>query len=415
MSKNMSLERISLFLIHILLFSISAYGSSACDGTCDGTWEGTFSESATVSPSSVLCDSTGKPLRRKLSNTYIGPYSPDTVDTNRNWWHLFLKGKLAMYDDSVEWPRFLKFGVNIYRWADRVFSTTDTAYVVGTGKRWRARLVNDNWTDSYYMILPSGTHSIMSGNMHVLAGASLQYMAVSYTYSLDLSHIIGGTPINYKKWEFGFNCARFSADAYYNTNSGGTYIRTFGDYNNGHLSKLKFPGVTMTNSGIDAYYFFNGYKYSQGAAYNFSKIQKRSQGCLIGGLSYCNQDIDFNFNLLPHVLIPYLKDEDRDYRFHYHDYNILIGYGYNWVINRHLLFNVTAIPGIGFNHCYEDSEDGSIKLFSLGARGMASLTYNNRNWFAGIQGKVRGHWYHSDRYSLFNAIQTIVCSAGFRF
>lgn len=341
----------------------------------------------------------------------------DTVvaDPDRNWWHLLKKGQLAMNDTTVEWPKFLGFCVKVYNWGDRVFSSTDTAYVVGTGKRWRARLINDNWTDSYYMRFPKKFSTLMSGQLHILLGASLQYMAVSYTYSVDLSHMISGGTINYKKQEFSFNCARFSADAYYYSNDGGTYIRTFGNYNNKRPVKIPFSGVEMQTFGLDAYYFINGYKYSQGAAYNFSKIQKKSHGCFMVGLSYCNQDVDMDFSKLPEELKPFAYSINEDYRFHYHDFNVLFGYGYNCVLGPHWLFNITVIPGIGFNHCYEDSNEGSVNLFSMGGRGMMSFTYNLGNWFAGVQGKVRGNWYNSNNFSLFNSVETFLFSAGYRF
>lgn len=345
----------------------------------------------------------------------VSSYGMQQDYKDRYWWTLFKKGKLSMSDTTVVWPRFLGFCVNVYNWGDRVFSSTDTAYVVGTGKKWRARLINDNWTDSYYMKVSKRLNTLMSGDMHVLLGASLQYMAVSYTYSLDLSHMIGGGPINYKKQEFSFNCARFAAEGYYYENGGGTYIRTFGDYNNHKPFKKAFSGIKMTNFGIDAYYFFNGYKYSQAAAYSFSKIQKRSQGCFMLGFGYCNQDIHLDFSQLPEELKPYAKNADSYYRFHYHDFNVIAGYGYNCVISPRWLFNVTIMPGVGFNHCYEDSQEASKYLFSLNATGMFSFTYNNGNWFAGLQSRVRGYWYQSNSYSLFNTIQSLVLSGGFRF
>ncbi|MDE6510530.1 MAG: hypothetical protein K2L00_00325, partial [Muribaculaceae bacterium] len=106
---------------------------------------------------------------------------------NRNWWYLFKKGKLKMDDPTVKWPKFLGFCVKVYNWGDRVFSTTDPDYVVGTGKKWRARIINDNWANSYYMKINPEFNSIMSTPFHVLLGASIQYMAVSYTYSLDMT------------------------------------------------------------------------------------------------------------------------------------------------------------------------------------------------------------------------------------
>ncbi|MDE6342009.1 MAG: DUF4421 domain-containing protein, partial [Muribaculaceae bacterium] len=215
--------------------------------------------------------------------------------------------------------------------------------------------------------------------------------------------------------EFGFNCARFSIDGYYNSNKGGTFVRTFGDYDRGHTFRKAFSGIQMTQFGLDGYYFVNGYKYSQAAAYNFSKIQKRSQGCVLAGIAYCNQNIDIDFSQLPPELLPYLKLEEKKYHFHYNDYNILVGYGYNAVMGRHWLYNITVIPGIGFNHSYEDSTEGNIKLFSLSARGMTSFTYNNGNWFAGLQAKIRGNWYQSTHFGLFNTVQSIVLSGGYRF
>ncbi len=339
----------------------------------------------------------------------------DSTPDNRNWWYLFKKGKLSMSDTTVQWPGFLGFCVKVYNWGDRVFSSTDTAYVIGTGKRWRARVINDNWTDSYYMRFSKDFNSIMTGNFHVLAGASLQYMAVSYSYLYDISHAVTGSPIDYRKQEFGFNCARFSIDGYYNSNKGGTYVRTFGDYDSGHMFRKAFSGIEMTQFGLDGYYFVNGYKYSQAAAYNFSKIQKKSQGCVLVGLAYCNQNIDIDFSKLPPELMPYLKLDEKKYHFHYNDYNLLVGYGYNAVMGRHWLYNITAIPGIGFNHSYEDSTEGNIKLFSLSARAMTSFTYNNGNWFAGLQAKIRGNWYQSTHFGLFNTVQSIVLSGGYRF
>lgn len=337
------------------------------------------------------------------------------VDTDRNWWHLFRKGQLSMSDTTVQWPGFLGFCVKVYNWGDRVFSSTDHDYVVGTGKKWRTRLINDNWNDSYYLRFTNKFRSLMSGNLHVLAGASIQYMAVSYTYSLDITHMVNGGPINYKKQDFGFNCARFSIDGYFYSNGGGTYIRTFGKYNDHKHVREPFSGVSMTSFGLDGYYFFNGYRYSQGAAYNFSKIQKISQGCFMAGFAYCNQNIELDFTKLPDKLKPFMNFEATNYRFHYNDYNLLFGYGYNCVMGSHWLYNITVIPGVGFNHCYEDSADGSAKLLSISGRAMSSFTYNNGNWFAGLQAKVRGNWYHSSSTSLFNTVQSIVLSGGIRF
>lgn len=135
----------------------------------------------------------------------------------------------------------------------------------------------------------------------------------------------------------------------------------------------------------------------------------------MAGFAYCNQNIELDFTKLPDKLKPFMNFEATNYRFHYNDYNLLFGYGYNCVMGNHWLYNITVIPGVGFNHCFEDSADGSAKLLSISGRAMTSFTYNNGNWFAGLQGKVRGNWYHSSSTSLFNTVQSIVLSGGIRF
>lgn len=70
------------------------------------------------------------------------------------WWDLAKKGNLNLQDTSVVYPKFIKFCVDMYNWGDRFFNSYDPEYVVGTGKRWKVRILNDNWVDSYSMTLP---------------------------------------------------------------------------------------------------------------------------------------------------------------------------------------------------------------------------------------------------------------------
>lgn len=337
------------------------------------------------------------------------------LDPDRNWWHLLKQGRLSMQDSTVQWPRFLQFCVNVYNWGDQFFNGTDHDYVVGTGRRWKVRLVNDNWTDAYDMRLDKDMKIRMLSEPYSNVGLFLQYMAVSYGYTLDLTNIIGNKPILHKKMNFGFSCARFNIDMTYSENTGGTYLRTFGNYDKGHLFKEFFPGLEMYNLTLDAYYFFNNRRYSYGAAYGFAKIQKRSAGSLIAGFSYSYLDVGMDFYKLPEKMLPYLTIPQRDYRFRYNDYAVLIGYGYNWVPVKNLLVNATCMPAIGFNHSYEDSVDGSKKLLSLGLRARGSITYNYGDLFVGASIKLDGHWYNSSNYSFFSSLIPFSFTAGVRF
>lgn len=331
------------------------------------------------------------------------------------WWNLAKKGKLNLQDTAVIYPKFIKFCVDVYNWGDRFFNSYDPQYVVGTGKRWKVRILNDNWVDSYAMTLPGGLKTQMLSNLYSNIGGYIQYMAVSVGTTYDIGRFFSNDPIKHKKWEFGFNCALFNAEIYYHENTGGTYLRKFGKYKDGKIFKMNFPGVELYNLGIEAYYFFNNKRYSQGAAYNFSKFQKKSQGSFLAGFTYSDLKVGFNFHELPIQLKPYLTIPVNSYLFHYKSYSILFGYGYNWVIKPRLLFNITAMPSVGLSHCYEDSLEGKKYMVAMNVNARTSLTYNLGNFFFSLIGKMNGHWYKSATYSLFSSVENFSANIGFRF
>lgn len=331
------------------------------------------------------------------------------------WWNQFIRGKLNINDPDVIYPPFLKFCLDVYKWGDRFFNSYDPEYVVGTGKRWKARVVNDNWADSYLMNFPNKMDLVMSSDVYANIGAYIQYMAVSLGYSWDINTVFRGRPLDHKKWEFGFNCALFDIALYYQENDGGTNLRKFGEYNGRHYFKKPFTGVNLWTAGIDAIYFFNHKRYSHGAAYNFSKFQKRSQGSWIIGFFHTNLKVNFDFNQLPTELLPYLTVPADNYVFHYNSYSLTAGYGYNWVIKPKLLFNVTILPSFGITHCYEDSLEGAKYMPAVDLSARNSLTYNLGNFFFSAIYRQKSHWYKSGTYSLVSSVHNFSANIGFRF
>jgi hypothetical protein len=94
----------------------------------------------------------------------------------------------------------------------------------------------------------------------------------------------------------------------------------------------------------DAYYMFNGKKFSYAAAYKQSVIQKRSAGSLIVGGMFNYTDINYS------------ADSNGDLIFLMHGLgrvklwqgSVGVGYAYNWVPCRGLLINVMAMPMLTF-------------------------------------------------------------------
>lgn len=348
------------------------------------------------------------------NDSIITPPLP-TPNKKYDWKKEMLSLHWDIKDTTIVYPKFLQFCVDTYNWADRTFNSYNPEYVVGTGRRWKAYIKNDNFSDNYAMHFHDRLPIRMLSDITCTVGAHLSYMAVSVGYTLDFSNIIGNKPSNLKKFEFNFSCALFSAEAYYSENNGGSKIRHFGDYENGKWITYDFRGLSLKTFGLDAYYFFNNKKYAQGAAYNFSKIQKKSAGSLIAGITISNQDIYMDFSTLPIEMQQYLPTEQRKYRFHYNDFDLMVGYGYNCVMGKHWLFNITGLPAIGFKHNFADSVDGEGEIFSMKIKGKLSFMYNLGDFFAGLIGKVDGHWYINKHYDFINFMQSFSLNAGVRF
>lgn len=360
-------------------------------------------------------------MRRHVGNyrragVYYPNYQikPEEPDTNRNWWYLLKHGKLQLDDKNVEWPRFMRFCLGIYHWGDEFFNGFDTTYVVGTGRRWKARLTTDIWTDSYQLKVGNRKPILMLSHGVIHSGAYLQFMAVSLGYQIDMTNVIWNRPIDNRRLTFGFGCGLFSIDLAYTENDGGTYLKRFGDYNDGKQINIFFPGLKMKTFETDAYFFFNHRKYSQVAAYGFGRYQKKRAGSLLLGFSYVAQNINMDFNDLEEPMLEYVGQGNEYLKFDYYNYNFLVGYAYNWPVKNHFLFNVTALPAVGWNHRVTQIGTKST-LFSIGIRGQAGVTYNNGDFFAGLSGKVSGQFYYSHGSQLFSSIITGQLTFGVRF
>lgn len=346
-------------------------------------------------------------------------------DTTRNdgyWRRALMHGKFNPYDTTIKYPRFLDFCLRVYRWGDKTFNSYDTAYVTPTGKNWKVMVKNNNWLDAYSGRLANKQMRVfVSSPMNTVVGAQISFMAVSYAYMFDIDNLVGGDKTMHKKWDFSFTCARFSVEAYKSSNTGKTRIHHMGNYNSGRFFSEDFTGLERESSGLDIFYIFNHRKYSQAAAYCYSKIQRRSAGSFIAGILISNQDVKIDFSKLENeemkAVIPkrYNHQPMDKFRFQYREWNLIAGYAYNWVLKRNWLLNITALPSVGFKHCSANSTDGKRDLFSLNIRGKVGIVRNKGNFFYAGQFCFDGHLYNSRTNRFFNSVEEFNITAGFRF
>lgn len=355
-----------------------------------------------------------KAIKQKVKNKMNEPF--DTARDQKYWKRALMHGKLDINDTTVDYPNFLDFCLDVYHWADHAFNYYDTTYVVSTGRKWKFMLKNNDWVDTYAgHIMRNSRPVAMNSNISTNVGAQLAFMALSYTYMLDIDNLISGNEVKHTKHEFSFTCARVALDAYYHKNTGNVNIHRFGYYDDGKRVDVRFTGLRREAYGLYCYYFFNNTRYAQAAAYCFSKYQKKSAGSFIAGLHFSHQDVRMDFGTLSDEMQQVLPDSVRDYRFRYRDYSLLVGYAYNWVFRRNWLFNVTALPSIGYRHSFPNSIEGKKDMFSPNIRFKLALVRNRKNFFYGAHFVMDGHWYISKNYSFFNSVEDLTLTAGIRF
>ena len=351
-------------------------------------------------------------VQQRIEDKLNEPY--DTTRNDGYWWRAMKHGKVDFNDNTMGYPKFVKFCYNTYVWGDRAFNSYDSAYVQGTGKNWKLILKSDNWVDSYIGHPVKDVNQVMNSNLVSNIGLSLSFMAVSIGYSLSVSNLIHGGKLS-NKVNFSFTCARFAADAYYwenNNDINVTYkIKAAGD----GLHKLKQPGVSRKAMGLTAYYFFNNRRYAQAAAYCFSKYQKRSSGSWLAGFSLQHFDVSFDIEQFSEEVRAYFQLQAELPRILYNDYCLLFGYGHNWVLDRKWLMNVTATPYLGYRYNHFHNDDLLPSALSLNMRVRFGAVYNHKQFFMGFQGFADHHRYKTKNSRLVNSTIDFTALAGIRF
>lgn len=331
-----------------------------------------------------------------------------------NWVKQLIENGFRINDPGVNYPKFPRFLLKVYNWGDRTFNSYDKDYVVSTGKNWKLTGKNYNWLESYALFFSNHTNIRMISPLYSDVGASIGFMALNVGYTINANKIFGTTNSTRRHYEYGFTCSRLAANLTYTRNNGGVRITKFGEYDLKH--SLKFNGVRQKTFNADVYYFFNHNKYSQAAAYCYSKYQLKSAGSLIVGVNYGTQDIDLDFTKLPLDMMDQMPGDYSFYGFHYREYNVTVGYAHNWALYpRRWLINLTALPALGYKHSSEESTDGKKDMFAISPKVMMGVVYNHGNLFASLNGRFDGHLHFGDGYTFFNSIETFQFIVGMRF
>ncbi|MDE6145282.1 MAG: DUF4421 domain-containing protein, partial [Muribaculaceae bacterium] len=208
-----------------------------------------------------------------------------------NWFQQLVRTGFQINDPRISYPRFPRFCLKVYNWGDRTFNSYDPAYVRSTGKNWKISVKSDNWNQSYRYVFNLFDQNNVSVRSRVSSdlGISLNFMAVGISYTRALDELFYGKKNKRNSLDFSFTCSRFSVELLSQQTEGGAYIDRYGDYENGKFLHMPFDGLSQSQTSVTAFYFFNHNRYSQSAAYAYSKYQLRSAGSWIGGFRWAHR------------------------------------------------------------------------------------------------------------------------------
>ena len=341
----------------------------------------------------------------------------DTIHDGTYWWRALKHGKVDLTGKTIHYPKFLRFAWRVYKWGDKAFNSYDSAYVVSTGKNWKFMFKSNIWNDNY-MGVPSAEeiHVDMRSKLAANMGFQLSFMAVSVGYTLGITNLINGEKVS-NKVDFSFTCARFSADAYYMENRGTTTAWVSGktDGDKWKTTIKEFGGLHRKAYGMSAYYFFNNRRYAQAAAYCFSKYQKRSAGTFIAGICLQHREMQINIDELPQVVQDFIPPDEEMPHFLYNDYCVMAGYGYNWVLGKKWLLNLTVTPYLGYRHLLATSNEDRATAWSINVRARMGAVYNHKNYYVGLQSYGDIHRYKSKNHHFLGSLLDFTTLAGIRF
>lgn len=330
------------------------------------------------------------------------------------WIKQLYKSRFDINAPGINYPKFPRFIVKVYNWADWFFNGFEPEYVTGTGKNFKAFLKSYNWFQNYRLFHDEDNYVRIRSNIYSDLGPNISYKAVTVGYMADLTNLKRGAKIDRRNFVLDFTSGLFSASLNIHETKGATKITHIGEET--IRGGFDFNGVNEKSTEFTAYYFFNHRRYSQGAAYSMSRFQQRSAGSWIAGINMSHRSIALDFSSLPDALFDRMPGLQREYSFRYNSYNIVVGYGYNWAIRpRTWLVNVTAMPVIGYLHSFEGTTEGRINMLSTNLRLMGSLVYNHRQMFATAQIFFQGSLQRNKGYTFLDTMTSLAILVGVRF
>lgn len=326
------------------------------------------------------------------------------------------------YDNQTS--PFKKFFNRSVEW----FNATDTNYIQPNKYNLTMMLEQSTWFEHYRL---SGTGE--NGNqllgfapkVNTKLGVYFGWRWIFLGYSFDLASLFKKEREK-PRTEMVFNLysTKFGVDLYYRKTGSNFRITTCKNFDNAEkYIGTNFNGFNSKIKGLNAYYIFNSEKYSYPAAYSQSTNQKKSCGSLMAGFAFSQHDITFDQSKLPQEIKDQIRPSLNFNKLAYTDFNLSLGYGYNWVFAKNCLLNISLLPAIGYKKARINdtlttpNSDWTqwVKDINFDLITRAGITWNNSKYYVGATLILHTYDYRKDNFSMTNSFGSLKIYAGFNF
>jgi len=293
------------------------------------------------------------------------------------------------------------------------FFKHDTLFIRKEKKKFVFGFKNVNWLDDYDLRTNDSKMNFRS-DLCYNAGPSVGYKFIRVGFSVNLNELLLGQKLERTKFDLNLSGNIVSAEFSFLKNKGQTKLFEYKGNNYNQNSPTTFNGLNTTISGVSVNYYFNHKRYSNSAAYadNHYFTQLKSAGSLITGFSFTSHDIIFDLSELNNNLNN-TSLEENEFSQIYSTYCINVGYGYNFVIRKNFMANITVIPSVGIK--IDDSKTSHNNNFTISNKSKIAFYYNLPKYFIGFNSQNTLYWHYDHNNSLMNTISTFNVLFGWRF
>lgn len=184
-------------------------------------------------------------------------------------------------------------------------------------------------------------------------------------------------------------------------------------------NNIPFEGFSARMTGANLYYIINNKRFSYPAAFSQTTVQRRNSGSGIVGLSVSDHKIFLDESGIPQQIRENLNLNMRFGKIRYTNISLSIGYAYNWVIARNVLFSASASPVLAYKvkKEFQNGEDvtGFFKHFNIDVLVRAGIVYNNGKFYVGSSFLGRTYNFNQKDFRMNYGYGSLQLYGGFNF